>query len=120
MVGEAAPGPYTPTTPVAETSGTPVKVTVPGLAWSPNTITVKAGDNVTLNITNCTTFQHNFVAPSLGVSSDGIRVPAAGDNIEVTFKAPDKPGKYMFWCSVKPPNGLSHAERGQTGEIIVQ
>ncbi len=89
-----------------------------GLAFQANTIVVKAGDNVTLNITNCNTFLHQFLAPSLGVTNK-VDIPAGGD-ANVTFKAPDRPGKYMFWCPVEPPNGLPHAQRGQTGEIIVE
>lgn len=118
MTGEAAPGPYTENTRVTETAGTPVKVVVPGLSFAPNTIVAKPGDTVTLNITNCTTFQHNFYSPALNVTNK-LDIPAAADST-VTFKAPDKPGKYMFWCSVTPPNSLSHAERGMTGEVIVQ
>ncbi len=118
MIGQAAPGPYTENTRINASSAAPVNMIVPGLAWSPNTIVVKAGDTITLNITNCTTFQHNFVGPGLGVSDQGVNVPVAGD-ATVKFTAPSTPGKYMFWCSVKTPNG-THAERGQTGEVIVQ
>lgn len=118
VIGEAAPGPYKATAPVTETAGTPVKLQAIGVAFEANTIMVKAGDNVTLNITNCATFQHNFVSPALGVATK-VDIPVGGD-ATVTFKAPDKPGKYMFWCSVKPATGPSHAERGMTGEVIVQ
>jgi plastocyanin len=48
-----------------------------------------------------------------------VDIPTAAD-ATVTFKAPDKPGKYMFWCTVAPAGSLSHAERGMTGEVIVQ
>ncbi len=118
MTGEAAPGPYTENTRVTATAGTPLKVIVPSLSFAPNTIVVKAGDSVTLNIINCTAFQHNFYSPALSVNNK-LDLPIAADTT-VTFKAPDKPGKYMFWCTVTPPGALSHAERGETGEVIVQ
>lgn len=90
----------------------------PGTAYTPNTIVVKAGDSVTLNVTNCSTFAHTFISPGVGLTNK-TDVPTGGD-VNITFKAPAKAGKYMFWCTVEPPSGLPHAARGQTGEIIVQ
>jgi hypothetical protein len=29
------------------------------------------------------------------------------------------PGEYKYYCSVKPPSGLSHRDRGQEGTIII-
>ncbi|MFI5266827.1 MAG: hypothetical protein ACHQ7M_05550 [Chloroflexota bacterium] len=120
MTGEAAPGPYTENTPVTETAGTPVKLQTIGFTFRANTIVVKPGDSVSLNFTNCATFQHDFISPALGVTSK-VDIPVSGD-ATVTFKAPDKPGKYMFWCNTPsgPTNPLNHGERGMTGEIIVQ
>jgi plastocyanin len=120
VTGEPAPGPYTENGQVTATTGTPVKLQTIGITFQANTIVVKAGDNVTLNLTNCATFQHNFMSPALGVPNK-VDIPVGGD-ANVTFKAPDKAGKYMFWCSTPsgPTNPLSHGERGMTGEIIVQ
>ncbi|HVA25114.1 MAG TPA: cupredoxin domain-containing protein [Chloroflexota bacterium] len=120
MTGEAAPGPYTENTRVTETAGAAVKVQTIGLAFRANTIVVKAGDNVSLNFTNCAAFQHDFISPALGVNTK-VNIPVGGD-ATVTFKAPNKPGKYMFWCNTPsgPSNPLNHAERGMTGEVIVQ
>jgi len=107
---------------VTATAGTAVKMQSvavgSGYPFQPNTIVVKAGDMVTLNITNCQTFLHQFVGPSLSITNK-VDIPGGGD-ANITFKAPDKPGKYMFWCPVEPPTGLPHAARGQTGEVIVQ
>ena len=122
MIGQAAPGPYKENQRVAATAGAPVKLQAGlfagNLAFQANTITVKAGDNVTLNITNCGTALHQFMSPALGVTNK-VDIPQGGD-ANVTFKAPDRPGKYMFWCPVEPPGAASHASRGQTGEVIVQ
>ncbi len=121
VTGEAAPGPYTENGRVTATAGTPVKIiNTPGVPpkFQANTIVVKAGDSVTINVTNCSTAQHNFVSPALGV--DKVDIPVGGD-ATLTFKAPDKPGKYMFWCSVTSAStGISHANLGDTGEVIVQ
>ena len=122
VIGQAAPGPYKENQRVAATAGAPVKLQAGlfagNLAFQANTITVKAGDNVTLNITNCGTALHQFMSPALGVTNK-VDIPQGGD-ANVTFKAPDRPGKYMFWCPVEPPGAASHASRGQTGEVIVQ
>ncbi|MBV8083818.1 MAG: hypothetical protein JO247_03290 [Chloroflexi bacterium] len=95
-----------------------MNVQIVGLVFKTNTITVKAGDAVKLSFTNCS-FAHAFVAPSLGVP-DKVDIAAGADNVAVSFTAPTTPGKYMFWCPIQPPGGLSHAERGETGVIIVQ
>jgi len=96
-----------------------VKLQAQGLTWVNNTIVVKAGQKIDVNLTNCSTFAHAFVSPSLGVS-DKVDLPAAADNVTFSFTAPNQPGKYMFWCPVTPPGGASHASRGETGVVIVQ
>ena len=122
VVGEAAPGPYTENQRITATAGQPVKIIN---ANSPqntpiflaNTIVVKAGDQITLNVTNCSTAFHNIQSPALKMNKTDIPV---GEDVTIRFTAPTQPGKYMFWCSAGPANGPTHAERGDTGEIIVQ
>jgi len=119
VTGEAAPGPFTANGQVTAAPGTPVKLQNIGLTFQANTIVVKAGDPVTLNVTNCVTFAHNFLSPALGVNT-AVDIPAGASDVNITFNAPSKPGKYMFWCPLRPPGSLSHVERGMTGEVIVQ
>jgi len=95
-----------------------LKVQTIGVSFQTNTITVKAGDKVELDFTNCATFAHNFTAP--GLNTPVVDIPGAAPNVPVTFTAPTTPGRYMFWCSIAPAGSPSHAERGMTGEIIVQ
>ena len=122
IIGTAAPGPYTEDGRLDLTvPGAQAKVIVVGLSFKANTWVVKAGDKISVDITNCATFAHNFVSPDLGVpAANKINIGAAAPSTTVTFTAPTKPGKYMFWCSTQPPGALSHAERGMTGEVIVQ
>lgn len=93
-----------------------------GLTFRDNTLVVKAGQAVTLDVVNCSPFGHNFVSPSLKVSQvDLPKAATVADKTTIAFTAPTQPGKYMFWCSTVPqPGQPSHAERGMTGEVIVQ
>ncbi|MBV9120172.1 MAG: cupredoxin domain-containing protein [Chloroflexi bacterium] len=91
-----------------------------GLTFKDNVLVVKAGDTITLNITNCATFAHNITSSSLKIDPP-VQLPVGGTDVAVKFTAPTQPGTYMFWCSTTPPGtSVSHAERGMTGEVIVQ
>ncbi|HEX6513666.1 MAG TPA: hypothetical protein VF157_15290, partial [Chloroflexota bacterium] len=119
ITGEPAPGPYQEEGRITVTAGQPAKLQAQGLVWVNNTLVVKAGQKVDVSMTNCSAFAHAFVSPSLGVN-DKVDLPAAADNVSFSFTAPSTPGKYMFWCPVQPPGGLSHASRGETGMVIVE
>jgi plastocyanin len=119
ILGQAAPGPYTEKARATVPSGTPTNILVRQLAFTTNTLVVKAGDTVNLTFTNCDTFAHNFISPSLK-ADPATDIPAAASSTAVSFTAPTQPGTYMFWCSVQPVGALTHAERGMTGEVIVQ
>lgn len=119
ILGEAAPGPYTETGRATLTGGQAAKVLVGAVHYETNTFVVKAGDKVSLDVTNCDTFAHNFFSPSLKVDP-AVDIPGAANLVNVSFTAPTTPGTYMFWCSIQPVGALTHAERGMTGELIVQ
>ena len=80
------------------------------LKWTPNNITVKAGQQVTLNLVNNGKVEHNFKIPDLKIAHD---LPA-GKTVTVTFTAP-APGKYSFQCDTP-----GHKEAGMTGILTVQ
>jgi len=95
-------------------------MTIVGLTFRNNTLVVQPGEKVSLDITNCATFQHNFFSPALKVDPATI-IPGASAHTTVSFTTPSQPGMYMFWCSTKAAGQkLSHGERGMTGEVIVQ
>jgi uncharacterized cupredoxin-like copper-binding protein len=85
----------------------------------PDKISVKAGEVVTLSITNeATLIPHNLVieAPEAGIH---VKVEvSAGKSASVTF-TPTKTGRYEMSCSKKPPFGKSHKEKGMHGTLEV-
>lgn len=87
---------------------------------TPDTITVKAGQPVTLKVVNKATFlPHNIVikAPEAGLD---IKLDLRAEkNGEVTF-TPTKPGTYEMICDKAPPFGKNHKEKGMHGKLIVE
>lgn len=87
---------------------------------TPDTITVKAGQPVTLKVVNKATFlPHNIVikAPEAGLD---IKIDLRADKSgEVTF-TPTKPGTYEMVCDKAPPFGKNHKEKGMHGKLIVE
>jgi plastocyanin len=86
----------------------------------PDTITVKAGQPVTLKATNKATFiPHDLVikAPEAGID---VKLDVrAGKSGEVTF-TPTRAGTYEMFCDKAPPIGKSHKEKGMHGKLIVE
>jgi uncharacterized cupredoxin-like copper-binding protein len=110
---QAAPGPYKQggTTTVANGAAT-IQAT-DSLQWQPNTIMAKPGEKVTLTVNDTGNTAHDFISPTLGVST-GVAIPN-GKTTTVSFSTPNQPGTYQFWCSIP-----GHAEAGMVGEVIVQ
>ena len=80
--------------------------------WSPKTITVKAGEEVTLVIKNVDTATHGFYLPAYNLISTDIK---AGEIREVTF-TPKKKGQFTFLCSVWCSDYHMHMR----GQLIVE
>lgn len=79
---------------------------------TPNVITVSAGENVTLNVTNDGTMTHNLMIPGLNVGTPAAMSP--GQNAVVKFTAPMTAGNFTYYCSVD-----SHRELGMVGTLVV-
>lgn len=95
-------------------------------AFKPNTYSVPAGVQVTLNLKNSGTLEHNWVLMKAGVQA---KTPfdasqeanvywkqtlAAGESGTYTFTAPAEPGTYQVVCSTP-----GHLEQGMTGTLTV-
>jgi cytochrome c oxidase subunit 2 len=80
--------------------------------WSPKTITVKSGEEITLVIKNVDTATHGFYLPAYNLVSTDIK---AGEIREVTF-TPGKKGEFTFLCSVWCSDYHMHMR----GELIVE
>jgi plastocyanin len=89
-------------------------------SFKPDTITVKAGQPVTLKVKNVATFiPHNIVIKALDAGLDVKLDVSAGKSGEVTFTA-TKAGTYEMVCDKAPPIGKSHKEKGMHGKLIVE
>lgn len=80
--------------------------------FNPNTITAKAGQEVTIVFQNDGTVPHNWALPSAGLTTATI---AAGQTDTITFIAPQQTGEFRIECTVP-----GHAERGMVGTLLVQ
>lgn len=81
-------------------------VAITASGYSPNNLTIKAGSQVTLRLTNtggqgCI---QAFTIPSLGVQ----RVVPLGTSDTIVFKAPSQPGDLPFMCSMGMYRGVFH------------
>ncbi|MDY6761799.1 MAG: cupredoxin domain-containing protein [Candidatus Nanohaloarchaea archaeon] len=87
-------------------------VTVSGTeySFSPSTITVEKGQEVTIEFTNTGQIPHNLKIPALNVGSDTIQ---AGQTDSFTFTAPES-GTFPidFECTLP-----GHASSGMTGTL---
>ena len=93
-----------PSTAQAASNDAAVAITANG--YNPDNITVKAGSQVNLHLTNtggqgCT---QAFTIPSLGVQ----RVVPMGSSDTIAFTAPNQPGDVPFMCSMGMYRGVIH------------
>lgn len=97
-----------------------IQVELDSYTIKPDTITVKAGQPVTLKVVNKATFiPHNLIikAPEADI---GVKLDlSAGKSGEVSF-TPAKAGTYEMLCDKAPPIGKSHKEKGMHGKLIVE
>ncbi len=87
-----------------------VRIEAKRFAFVPNTIRVKKGDNVVLQIVAIDA-THGFAAPDLGIDE----TINQGQTVTVVLPT-DRTGTFQFHCSV--PCGPGHAD--MTGQIVVE
>ncbi len=81
--------------------------------YKPETITVSAGQSVTLTLKNVGTLQHNFHCDQINPATSPMVDP--GKSVDFTFTAPSQAGTYDFWCTVP-----GHQELGMVGKLEVK
>ncbi len=79
--------------------------------YDQKTLTVAAGDTVTITLTNSGTMVHDWVVDEFNARTKRIK---NGETDSVTFVA-DKAGTYEFYCSVG-----NHRAQGMVGKLIVE
>ena len=106
---------------------TTIDVTMTDFQFTPNTFTVPAGQEITLNVLNNGAVVHNFVVMKLGTSAgeafddedqanvfwEERDIPAGGD-LSVAFTAPTEPGEYQVVCRT-----AGHIASGMVGKLVV-
>jgi plastocyanin len=85
----------------AATGGTRVSVDAQDSMFRPTTITVRAGDRVTLTINNRDAYEHNFSVPELKLSQDVEK----GASSTVTFTASGG-SNLQFFCKYHRAKGM--------------
>ncbi len=80
--------------------------------WSPQTLQVEKGKEVTIVIRNVDIVTHGFYLPAFGLSITEIK---AGDVREISF-TPNVAGEFTFYCSVWCSDYHMHMR----GTLIVQ
>lgn len=103
-----------------------INVTLTDFQFTPNTFTVPAGQQITLNATNNGSVAHNFIIMKLGTTAGGSWVAANDANVywrlqvepgasqTATFTAPTDPGNYQVVCSTP-----GHLEAGMIATLTV-
>jgi plastocyanin len=85
-----------------------IAVTADDFAFSPDTITMQAGEDVTIVLT-AEDVQHDFSVMGVGHVVHAKKGKTAQGGLRIT-----KPGTYKFWCTVR-----GHKRAGMTGTITV-
>ncbi|KKU17237.1 MAG: Copper binding protein, plastocyanin/azurin family [Candidatus Woesebacteria bacterium GW2011_GWC2_45_9] len=108
---QTSPTPGTGTT--AQPTGEVREITVEGseYSFSPESLTVAAGERVSLTFKNTGNLPHNFTIDELGVRTKTI---AGGQTDVVEFTA-GASGTFTFYCSL-----AGHRQLGMEGDLEVQ
>ena len=106
---------------------TTINVTMTDFLFTPNSFTVPAGQEITLNVTNTGAVVHNFIIMKLGTTAGATyeddddanvyweeRDIQPGGDFSVTFTAPTEPGEYQVVCRTE-----GHIASGMVGKLVV-
>ncbi|MGZ6316883.1 MAG: cupredoxin domain-containing protein [Anaerolineales bacterium] len=106
---------------------TSIKVMMTDFAFSPNSFTVPAGEQISVAITNNGGVAHSFIIMKLGKKVQGHFSDAdqpnvywgktavdPGTSVKDTFTAPGEPGEYQIVCGV-----AGHFEAGMVAKLTV-
>lgn len=105
---------------------TTIDITITDYHFEPDTFTVPADQEITLNIDNEGFVSHQFIIFKLGTDPGGKVGPEDQENIywrfevlpghsdSAVFIAPSTPGEYFVTCGI-----VGHLEAGMSGTLIV-
>ena len=111
----------------AGTASNSIDVTITDFAFSPNSFTVHAGDQISFTAQNNGSNVHDFVIMKLGkdisghfTDTDRLNIYwgkeniAPGTSVTDSFTAPADPGQYQIICAI-----AGHFEAGMVARLIV-
>jgi plastocyanin len=87
-----------------------IEVTATSFAFDPDEMTIEAGEDIAIVLTNDNTLLHDFTVDGL----DAHVAADAGDTEEGGLRA-DEPGRYTFYCTVE-----GHRAAGMEGTLVVE
>jgi len=106
---------------------TSLDVTMTDFAFSPNTFTVPAGEQISFSATNNGAVTHSFIIMKSGFQVTGhftdtdkpnifweVEQIAPGQSVREMFTSPDDPGQYQIICGE-----AGHFEAGMVAKLIV-
>ncbi|HEY5984500.1 MAG TPA: cupredoxin domain-containing protein [Anaerolineales bacterium] len=111
------------------TASTNVSLTMTDFSFLPNTITVPAGQEITIDVTNSGAVAHDLMIMQAGyelVANQHVHAEEHGNayweqdllepghTLTSTFLAPSAPGEYQIVCGVP-----GHFEAGMVGKLLV-
>jgi len=103
-------------------AGTPTRsiaVKMGNYRFTPDEITVRAGETVQLQLTNTDSLSpHNFTLKAENAGLD-VNTDVRAGKTEVVDITPLVPGTYKFYCNKKLLFFKSHRDRGMKGTLIV-
>lgn len=91
-----------------------IQVEVTDYGWAPDVITIAAGEQVTLELTNTGKMPHGIYIPALGIN-EGVR---SGRTILVDILAPSTPGEFAIKCN-DPMCGTMLQHSGMVATLII-
>lgn len=98
-----------------------VEVQLSSFDFTPSTITLRAGQPITLHLVNSASGGHNFAAPQLFAAATGVSGPVRNGTIEVRghqsvdVRLTPARGHYRLRCT-----HTLHSTFGMRGEIVVE
>jgi len=107
-------------------SSTAIDVTLTDFQFTPNSFTIMAGREITINAVNNGVVEHEFAILKFGADAGDefdeedkqniyweVKVPA-GQSVTLTFTAPSVPGEYSVVCGIQ-----GHLMAGMVGKLTV-
>lgn len=91
---------------------TKIEISAKEFSFTPTTLNVKAGQKVSLTLTNNGEMTHDWVLE--GVSGARTKLTGSGETDTIEFTI-DEPGDYTFYCSV-----AGHRQAGMEGVLTVE